>query len=541
MKRLDEAAPARSSGRARRCLAAIVGGYFVLAVIAGAPHSPLTTPLPVGARPPGWSTFLAEQLGLRRLGRPVLTAISLLLVGAVLVAFVLLLTEARSNKVRLSSVLMAAGVSLVLAVAAPVLLSRDLFSYAAYGRIYALHYHNPYVSVPASFPGDPFVLLTAAQWKHVHSLYGPVFTLISALIVRTTSRSPDATILAFKMLAGSAVGVAAVLASKAGTRIGPNRAALAAAAVGLNPVLVIHTVGGAHVDALMAAPLAGALVWAVTIQRSKRSSLLGSMGVTTLLTVACLIKVVIVPALVLWLWWIASRDPGAARPRTLAIHLAVVVGVTVALLWPFFAGWHTFAPLTTLGGVESWASPAQFVARGTQELVGSLGDSGAGTVAGKAVVAGFLLLFVWLFWRLASRMRTWGSLADGWGSALLLLALASPYLLPWFAAWFAPFLGLMTDEAMLWIGVGVSELLALTIIPADPPQGLSAWGVMGTVHYVIAPLMLALFALAAVRMLRDGAGRNGLQARLIAPRGRLIRHRAAHGGPPGAGAIRPPA
>ena len=71
----------------------------------------------------------------------------------------------------------------------------------------------------------------------------------------------------------------------------------------------------------------------------------------------------------------------------LAFHLAIVVALAVALLSPLLAGWHTLTPLGTLGGLESWASPARFVARGAHGLVGWLGGGAAGTVASKAVVA----------------------------------------------------------------------------------------------------------------------------------------------------------
>ena len=492
----------RSSVRARWCLPVIAAGYFVLAVIAGAPHSPLVTPLPLGAHRPGWTTFLATRVGLRHVARPPLTAVSLLIVAGVLVAFALLVREALAGRVRLWTVLIAAGASLAISVAAPVLLSRDLFSYAAYGRMFALHHHNPYVSVPASFPHDPFVALTATQWRHVHSLYGPVFTLLAGLLARVGSGSPDATILAFKVLAGAAIAAATVLSSIAAGRIRPARAAVAAAMVGLNPVLIIHTVGGGHVDALIAAPLAGALAVAVTGREEERPSWTRAAGVTALLTLACLIKVVVAPALALWLWWVTRTVPPGSRLKTLAFRLAIVVALAAALLSPFLAGGRTLTPLDTLGGVESWASPARFVARGAHGLVGWLGGGAAGTVASKAVVAAFLLMFVALCWKVASGWRAWTSLADGWGTALLLAALSGPYLLPWFVAWFAPFLGLMVDEAMMWIGVIAGGLLALTIIPADPPSGFSAWGVMDFVHYVVAPLMLALLVLAAVRVMR---------------------------------------
>src|SRR5207248_8711194 len=58
----------------------------------------------------------------------------------------------------------------------------------------------------------------------------------------------------------------------------------------------------------------------------------------------------------------------------------------------------------------------------------------------KAVEAAFLVLFVLLVGRLARRTGIAGSIspAETWGVALLLLALSMPYLLPWYAAWFAP-------------------------------------------------------------------------------------------------------
>src|SRR6266540_580549 len=101
------------------------------------------------AWPVGWTAFLANTVGLASMSRPVLTAISLSVMAAILGSFAVLLIEAWSNRVQLIDVLLAVGVSLAIAIAAPVLLSRDLFSYAAYGRIYAIYHHNPYIFVPA--------------------------------------------------------------------------------------------------------------------------------------------------------------------------------------------------------------------------------------------------------------------------------------------------------------------------------------------------------------------------------------------------------
>jgi alpha-1,6-mannosyltransferase len=483
---------------ARWSLGLIVAGYLAIAVVAGARESPLTVPVPTGVRPPSWSADLARAVGLDRIGRSGLTGVSWVLVPVVLVAFVLLLREAWSGRVRLSAVLVASGISLAVSVAAPVLLSRDVYTYAAYGRVDAVYHHDPYAVSLSSFPHDPFVAVTPGQWLHTHSVYGPVFTLISAAIART-SGSAGATILAFKLLSGVAIAVATGLVALVATRTRPRRAPLAAALIGLNPVLVVHTVGGAHVDALIAAPLAAAMALAVT-RPSVTSA--RAFAVTVLLTVACLLKTVIAPALALWVWWIV-HSRRANRGRILAPHLAVIVGLTLAAVAPFVHGRQTLTPLASLGGVEAWASPSHLVGRGVRAVVGSFAGASAGADAARAVEVAFLLVFVVLLSRLARRTGTSiaAAPADTWGVALLLLALSLPYLLPWYVAWFAPFLGLLADESLLFAGALVTGVLALTLIPADPFHGLTSPAVMNGVHYGAASVLLVILVFVAFRIL----------------------------------------
>ena len=480
----------------------MVAGYLAMAVVAGAPNSPLTVLLPADTRPPSWSTGLARAVGLDRVGRPRLIGLSWILLVVVLVAFALLLGEAWSGRVRLAAVLVASGMSLVISVAAPLLLSRDVYTYAAYGRIEVLYHQDPYVATLSSFPHDPFVAVASVQWLPTHSLYGPVFTLASAAIAWTWRGSPGATILAFKLLAGVSIAAATGFVALTATRIRPGRAPLAVALIGLNPVLVVHTVGGGHVDALIAAPLAAAMAIAVTRPRGAAAR---AMAVTVLLTVACLVKAPIAPVLALWVWWIVHTER-VHRWRVLATHLAVIAGLVFASVTPFLAGWHTLAPFATLGGVEGWASPSRLVGHGVRAIVGSLAGSDAGADAARAVRAAFLLLFVVLVWRLGRRTCASDSAApaDTWGVALLLLALSMPYLLPWYAAWFVPFLGLFADKALLLAGALVTGVLALTLIPADPFHGFSTRGVMDGVHYGAASVLLVVFVVVASRILGNG-------------------------------------
>ena len=127
--------PEQTSRRAKVALTALVAGYLAMAVVAGAPNSPLTVLLPTGASPPSWAHSLASATGLADLGRQGLTAVAWALLGAVVASFAVVVLEAWSQRIRLRAVLTAAGASLLVAVAAPLLLSRDVYTYAAYGRV----------------------------------------------------------------------------------------------------------------------------------------------------------------------------------------------------------------------------------------------------------------------------------------------------------------------------------------------------------------------------------------------------------------------
>ena len=114
-----------------------------------------------------------------------------------------------------------------------------------------------------------------------------------------------------------------------------------------------------------------------------------------------------------------------------------------------------------------------------------------------------------------------------WGVALLLFALAAPYLLPWYVAWFVPLLALLDDEGLIWTGVALGCMLALTGVPAEPDGAPGLWRVMILgVHYGAAPVSLALLAIALRRAFGakgpGGASRARAPGRVRARRGRAV-------------------
>src|SRR5205814_55495 len=57
----------------------------------------------------------------------------------------------------------------------------DVFNYELYGRMAALHGLNPYRALPVAAANDPAFAL--ANWHHLSSPYGPLFTLLSEALV----------------------------------------------------------------------------------------------------------------------------------------------------------------------------------------------------------------------------------------------------------------------------------------------------------------------------------------------------------------------
>lgn len=504
-----------TSPRARWGLAALVVGYAFLDLVAGAPDSPLTPVFPSGVGPPEWSTRAAAWLGLDRLSRTALTVVGVAVLAGLVAAFAVVIVEAWRGRVRLASVMAVGGAALTLAVLAPVLLSRDVYSYAVYGRTFALYGANPYVVAPATFASDPFAAVASPEWINSPSVYGPAFTLLSGGVAKAWAGSAAGTILAFKLIAAGSVAVAAALAASTARVLRPGKEAAAAAAICLNPVVVVHTVGGGHNDALLAACLLAGLALAAGPEGQASSGRTRArpvapafLGVTAMLTLAVLIKSVAVPLLVLWLWRVVRRAPQDRRAASLAPHLGVVVGLAVATFAPLVAGGQTFRALISVVSRQGWASGPSVVARVARAVGRAVGGPSGGPALGTLTLVLFAGVFLVVFWRILERPGDVVG-ADSWGRSMLLLALAGPYLLPWYAAWFVPLAVFLEDAALIVVALAAAGLLALTGVPAEPGSTPHVWeAMMLGVHYGAAPLMLGLLGVAVGRTL-VGTGHPG--------------------------------
>ncbi|HEX7245693.1 MAG TPA: polyprenol phosphomannose-dependent alpha 1,6 mannosyltransferase MptB, partial [Solirubrobacterales bacterium] len=127
----------------------------------------------------------------------------------------------------------------------PPLLSHDVYSYVDYARLGVVHGLDPYVHAPAAAPGDP--AFVHVDWTDATSAYGPLFTLASYPLAWLPVGVAVHVLKAASALA--VLGTAALVARLAPSRgVEPLRAA---AFVALNPLVLVHAVGGPHNDAFV--------------------------------------------------------------------------------------------------------------------------------------------------------------------------------------------------------------------------------------------------------------------------------------------------
>jgi alpha-1,6-mannosyltransferase len=407
-----------------------LGGVVLsgLAVGLGAPRTRFLVLAGDGPPLPRWimGPFAGVGWGLQ----PVLLCVLLAAMIACYLA-VLRWDEAVTTRAGLSAVLALHAIFLL----APPLLSSDVFNYIDAGRLHALYGLNPYVATPLARATDVAFPFTGAPWTHSASVYGPAFVLLSSLLAPL---GVAAQLWALKALAAlSSLGCVALIWACARRRGRPPLHA--AMFFGLNPIVLVLGVGGAHNDLLMS-------------------------------------------VLVLLALWLALAD--RARLAVTALVAAVAVKLTAVLVLPFLliasGARSRHAALTSLGAFALLAAGA-FALFGTAPLhsVATLGAGGARHVGELRSVPGFLAGYAGIgpigslargvlgvvclgaiaaIALLAARGRIPWLTAACW--SVLVLLLSSTRLEPWYAVWLIPLAAVSADRrvraASHWVLVGIA-------------------------------------------------------------------------------------
>jgi alpha-1,6-mannosyltransferase len=330
----------------------------------------------------------------------------------------------------------------------PPLLSHDVYSYIDYARLGVLHGLNPYLHPPSAVPGDP--VFPDVEWRHAVSVYGPLFTLVTYPLAWVGVGLAAA---ALKVATALAIlGVALTMHRAAPARgVDPLRAA---AFVALNPLVLVHVIGGAHNDgiAMLAATLG---VAAVLTERQ--------MAGGTAFAAALAIKAP--AALAAPFALVGSRRTSLSKPaeenraylsgfrpaaRLLLGGALALCAIGVAAYLAF--GWHWLGAIGFAGKSQSWTSHLSIPST-TARITGL--DAAAVRAAALGllgVLVAYLLIWTW-------RGGDWVR-AAAWASFGLLLA--TSWLLPWYLVWALPLAGLSRDRLLqvLLLGLTAYQLAA---------------------------------------------------------------------------------
>ncbi len=313
----------------------------------------------------------------------------------------------------------------------PPLLSHDIYSYVDYARLGALHGIDPYLRGPAAAPGDP--AFAHVTWPHTTSAYGPLFTLATYPLAWL-----PVGVAVYVLKAASALAVLTIAALVA--RLAPARGIdplRAAAFVALNPLVLVHVVGGPHNDAIAVLLTTLGIAGVLTAREA-------SAGASLVAAVA--IKASAAVAAPFALLGVVNRPPmgrnvnSRSTFRPIGRLLVGAAGALAAIGGAAYLGfgWHWLDALGQAGenqGHTSHLSIPTTIAR----ITGL--DSAATRAAALALYAALIIyLLTWTY-----RGNDWLR-ATAWATFGLLLATA--WLLPWYLLWPLPAAALSRDRAL---------------------------------------------------------------------------------------------
>jgi hypothetical protein len=322
------------------------------------------------------------------------------------------------SSVRARWVVAAIVVLHVLYAIAPPLVSKDVFSYIGYARLGARHGTDPYMHGPFLFPNDPAYPYIA--WRHVASAYGPLFTVATYPLAFVSVAVAMWTIKIVTAICS--LGLVA-LTWRCAERTGrdPVQAAIW---VGLNPVLLVYGVGGAHNDLIMLA----LMMAAVALALERRETLAG--GAVVLSAAVKATGGAMLPFL-----FLQSRDKRRVAIGALAAGIPLLV-MSYAVFGSGAVGQFRVLKRQQLL-VSGDAIPNQLA-----QLAGLSGVTSDVRLVARLVLVGAL---AWLAWRVWRGTMDWVA-ATGW--SMVAFVATSSWMLGWYVLWPLPFAAVSRDRRL---------------------------------------------------------------------------------------------
>ena len=346
------------------------------------------------------------------------------------------------------------------------LFSRDAYSYLAQGALLRDGF-DPYSVGPIE---NPNTLLddVSSVWTTTPAPYGPAFILIAKFVTLIAGDNvvPGTILLRLCMLPGLALLIWA--APRVARHVGASGAVALWICV-LNPLVIVHLMGGVHNEMLMIGLMMAGI--ALTLSRHHISG-------AALIAVAVAIKATAMLALPFMVWVWMRHLPGnrlrafavasAASITTLGVVFAVLSGLAGVGL-----GW-----LTALAGsarVINWLTIPTAVANLANAIGGAFlpvsfyGVLDATRLIGMVVIAITLPLLWWRF------RHTDREALQGIAWAMVVVVLFAPAALPWYYTWpLAVASALVQSRPAIALIAGFSTWI-MVIFKPDGAHGMYSW------------------------------------------------------------------
>lgn len=359
----------------------------------------------------------------------------------------------------------------VVAWAAPMVLaipvfSRDVYAYLGQAMVLAQGF-NPYDDGPAHHPG-PIVDSMAQIWAPTTSPYSPGFLLIARGVVGVAGENVWLGVLLMRLILLIGLGLCLWALPVLAKRFGASPR-MALWLVLLNPMLLGHLVGGAHLELLMMGFLAAGMALAVT-DRPVAGLLVLGLAASIKITAAIAIP------FVFWIWLDQRRKqeppPHEVRPAT-RIGLFLATAAVPVAVFGFFTLWlglgvgwinglawasriiNPFTIPTFVGHIVTYVA-APWEVWNLQEVLPVT------RTLGQVVL---IVLLVWLWWRFRADAR---AAVAGAAWAMLALLLLEPSTLPWYYVW--TLVLAIAFDLPLWVrqlAVGISVYFLIVFQPDD--------------------------------------------------------------------------
>lgn len=358
---------------------------------------------------------------------------------------------------------------LPLLASAPVF-SRDTYSYLAQGALLRDGF-DPYIVGPVE-NANSLLDNVSPIWTTTTAPYGPAFILVAKFVTLLVGNDVVAgtMLLRLCMLPGLVLLVWAV--PRVARHVGAN-GAVALWICALNPLVIIHLMGGVHNDMLMVGLLMVAL--ALTLDRHP----VAGVGVIAIAVAVKATAGLALPFMV-WMWMRQLRDRRGYRPPhafAVATAASVLIFVAVFAVLSWLAG-VGLGWLTALAGsvkIINWLTLPTAVANLTNAVGGLFLPVNFYAVLDATRIAGIAIIALSapvLWWRFRHDDR---EALIGIAAVMVVVVLFVPAALPWYYTWpLAVASVLAQSQRAIALIAGFSTWI-MVIFKPDGAHGMYSW------------------------------------------------------------------